>query len=80
MDEPFVLGDLVRIDSQGIGDRALIDRPERVGIQFEIQNSRFGNPATEEVEQIPDSDIRRIISYGQIRELIGADPYAELPL
>jgi hypothetical protein len=71
---------LLKIDAQGISDRALVDRPESIGVQFEIQDARSRDLATDQVESVPDPDIRWRIPHGQLRELIAADPYAEPPL
>jgi hypothetical protein len=54
MNEPFVLRDLLKIDTQGIRDRTLINRPEDVGIHFKIQDTGLWSLTTDEVKQIND--------------------------
>jgi hypothetical protein len=67
-------------DVQDVRDRALIDRPESVAIQFVIEDSGLGDLAANEVEQLPDLDIRWIVPRDHLPELIRANPYTETPL
>ncbi len=79
VNEPFFLRHCLKLDAQAVRDLALKDRPDRVGIQIEIENSELRDLGADEVEKIPHNNIRWIVSHGHLHELITADRYAEAP-
>ncbi len=80
MVQPLFLRDFLRRDAHGVRNLALKHWPESVGIQIGIENSGLGDRGTNQIEQVPDPDIRRIIPAGHRREARDSDPYTETPL
>ena len=78
--DPFVLRDVFDVNAQPVRNLALKHWPKRLRIEVKIDHSAPRSLHPDEVKQVADLQIRRIMPHDHLRDFFTADLHSEPPL